>query len=514
MPGRLLVLSVIAIGLLSGTGCVKTVTRELKSPERASTLDGKSPFLKAHLLDGRVCILTNWKVDERAREVSGDGEMLGINREILERGPMRVPLEQVALFETNVMKQSPSVAALAVVTGASLAVTAACLADPKACFGSCPTFYVTDGSKEILQAEGFSASVAPALEDTDLDALYRAQPQSRVLSVRMTNEALETHVVRRVRVLAVRRPEGGRVFATGDGTFWEAFRVLGPQRCAAPEGDCLAALEAFDGRERFSRSGSEDLAEREILDLEFPPCAGARAGLVLASRQTLLSTFLLYQGLAYLGSSATGWLAAMERSSADARRQAEALGRTLGGIEVLVPDGAGGWRLAGEVQETGPLATEVKVVPLPGVNPEASVRVRLRLTRGDWRLDWAGLAELGTRVEPLRLETERVLRAGHDDPEARMSLRGAGRPLVTLPGDEVTLQFRLPSDFRHYELFLESRGYYLEWMRREWMAEENPAMAAMMLLAPAAALRELAPKFKGTEDTMESLFWRSRYARN
>ena len=58
------------------------------------------------------------------------------------------------LFETNKPESIPrnSLTVLAVVTGVSLAVTAMCLANPKACFGSCPTFYATDGTSEVLQA--------------------------------------------------------------------------------------------------------------------------------------------------------------------------------------------------------------------------------------------------------------------------------------------------------------------------------------------------------------------------
>lgn len=63
-----------------------------------------------------------------------------------------------------------------------------------------------------------------------------------------------------------------------------------------------------------------------------------------------------------------------------------------------------------------------------------------------------------------------------------------------------------------YDLFLDSRGYYLEWMRQEWLREQNPLAALRMLLDPARALRELAPAFKRIEPQAETLFWRSRYA--
>jgi hypothetical protein len=63
------------------------------------------------------------------------------------------------------------------------------------------------------------------------------------------------------------------------------------------------------------------------------------------------------------------------------------------------------------------------------------------------------------------------------------------------------------------ELFLESTGYYYEWMRQEWLPEENAAKAAQFLYAPATALRILAPLFKAREAGMDSVFWRSRVGR-
>jgi len=253
------------------------------------TIDHKSPFLKAHMRNGDVYILSPWSVDAAARTVSGDGTRLDPNRTRVGNGTQVISLDSVALFETNVVSTHGSVAALAVVTGASLGLTAYCATNPKACFGSCPTFYVSDGERSVLQAEGFSASVAPALEATDVDALDRARPTGRLLEVRMTNEALETHVVRWAKVLAAPRSGRGRVFATQSGEFWQASDIVTPLRCSAPEGDCLAAVRAFDGAERFSTTDSTDLATREVIELEFHVESGDSLGLVIGSRQTLLS---------------------------------------------------------------------------------------------------------------------------------------------------------------------------------------------------------------------------------
>jgi hypothetical protein len=500
------VLVLLASLVLSAGGCGGRLRRALTSPAEMGALDKRSPYLKAHMRDGRIYVLSQWTVDEASQTVSGTGEVLGLDRDRLSQGSFTIPVETVALFETNVVQKSPAVAALTVITGVSVAVTLYCVANPKSCFGSCPTFYVSDGTAPVLQAEGFSGSVAPALEARDVDALYRARPSGRDLRVVMKNEALETHVVRHVHLLAAPRPAGGRVFATESGEFWQATEIRAPLACRAEEGDCLAKVRAFDGEERFGPADGEDLARREEVELLLPGGEGPQ-GLVIAFRQTLLSTFVFYQSLAYLGRSAGVHLAALERGDTAVRESLERLAEALGGIEILLEDSTGRWVRIGQVQELGPIAGDVKIVPLPSWSGRPA-KLRLRMSRGHWRIDYVALARLGARVEPLRLRPVAVGKEGGEVNPAR-----GGGPLTTLPGDIWDFDYRLPEDPLSYELFLESRGYYLEWMRQEWMAEEDPLRAARLFLDPAQALKDLAPLYKKQEARMEDLFWGSRFAR-
>ncbi len=499
-------------GTMLFTGCARRVGREFVEPAQASTLDHESPYLKAHLRDGELCILANWSVDEAARTVRGHGIRFDAARSSSRILDVLVPLDSVVLFETNVVRLSPTITSLAVVTGASVSLTIYCALNPKACFGSCPTFYVSDGEREVLQAEGFSGSVAPVLEASDIDALYRARPGSRRLDVRMTNEALETHVVRTVDLLVAPRPEGGRVLVTSDGTFWEAFEGPPLERASASEGDCTAQLAAFDGVERWSSTDSTDLAAREAVDLEFGPGCSGPAGLRLACRQTFVSTSVFYQSLAYLGTHAGDWIAELERGSTLARERIGAMQRALGGIEVLVPDSTGSWNEAARVDEMGPIATDVHLVLLPPL-PAGATRVRLRLARGAWRLDNVALVRLGRRVQPFDLAPAAVHRDGIPDADALARLTDRTRTLTTSPGDTYVLTYVLPADFERQELFLASRGYYLEWMRKEWVAQEDPVRAVAFFADPHAALRAMAPEFKRGEASLETQFWGSRYVR-
>jgi hypothetical protein len=510
---RVFLCTALAAAVILSSGCADRWIpgRKLREPHELSQVDTQSPFLKAHMDDGSVYVLSDWSIDEEDESVSGSGRLLDANRREVERGEFSLEVTDAVLFETNVLQKGTATASLSVMTGVSLAVTGFCIANPKACFGSCPTFYAESDGEMLLQAEGFSSSVAPSLERTDVDALYRASPSSPRVEVRMTNEAMETHVVRSATVLAVPRRPGARILATTDGRYREVLEVTEPGSAVGPEGSCASVVSAFDGSERKSSADPRFLGARESVDLEFADVRAGEVGLVVASRQSLMSTYLFYQALAYLGNFAGDWIAALERGDPEMRRRFDSMIGALGGIEVLVERESGEFELVGEVNESGPLATDVVVVPFSHESA-GPLKIRLRMTKGLWRLDHLALAALGDAVDPIRVTPSRVECASGVDVDALANLTDPARCLTTYPGDVYTMVYELPGDARDYELFLESRGYYLEWMREEWLAEEDLARAIRMFLDPEGALRELAPEFAEVEAGLEDAFWSSRYA--
>ena len=82
-------------------GCGHMLKRKLTAPAQFQSLDSNSPFLKVHMSDGKVYILSSWKVDSENQTVTGQGEVLDANREILETGELTIPIGSVAIFETN-----------------------------------------------------------------------------------------------------------------------------------------------------------------------------------------------------------------------------------------------------------------------------------------------------------------------------------------------------------------------------------------------------------------------------
>ncbi|MBI1807348.1 MAG: hypothetical protein HYR76_09895 [Ignavibacteria bacterium] len=462
--------------------------------------------------NGNLYVFDSWNTDEARLTIVGQATLYSTSREATGKNHYAVSLDSIALLETNVIKNSGSATAMTVFTGITAAVTIFCISNPKACFGSCPTFYVSDGDSMRLQAEGFSSSISPSLEATDIDALYQARPSQGELIVEMRNEALETHVVRKVDLLVVPKLNGQRVFHGEDRQFWQTARIVSPISATAPEGDCLSGLVAPDGKERLSLADDTYLGEKETIELEFPVGSGQRCGLVVGCRQTLLPTYLLYQTFAYMGNDAGHWLAEIERKKLGGDQGT--IERLIGGIEVFTQGPDEQWHSTGMIDEHGPLATDVHLVPLPNLNSTNNkVSVKLHMTKGAWRLDYVALAELSEPVKPIRLHPNILLRDNQEDQQAQALLLDSTKVLVTLPGDRYTLKYQLPDTGTDCEFFLESRGYYLEWIRKEWVEEENPFLLAEMFLAPERALRRLAPQFKRVEAQLEDSFWRSRYAK-
>ena len=502
--------------LTSLTSCGKRAwTPTIHPPDQYARVGDEADYLKVHMRDGRLYVLRSWQLDNRRTAITGRGALYDRERE--RKGTSKsysIPLDDIVLLEANDSRriQGFGIAWLGFWTTVYGVITGICVADPKACFGSCPTFYVHDGQSERLQAEGFSSSVARVLEERDVDALYFARSKDGRLEIRMTNEALETHAVRRLRLLSVPRTDGARVFAGADGRYYTGYGVSEPNGCRAPEGDCRESVRAMDDSERASVTDSTDLTTRENVYLEFPQLNGP-VGLVLSARNTFVTTHVIYQSMAYMGSQAGEILAQLERGDPMLENGAKNLLAALGGIEIAVLQPDGSWQEIGEYSENGPIAADVQLFSFDSAHHKGPITVRLRMAQGNWRIGYAALVSPLAPVEPLVLQPTKVLTDRDRGTEAFDALVDPDRYLFTYPGDEYRLVFELPDADASYEFFLESQGYYYEWMRGEWLAEEDPAMLALILTNPHAALRRLAPAFKKVEPSMERLFWSSKFSR-
>lgn len=109
---------------------------------------GQKPYLKAHLKNGDVCIFQDqWSTEAATNRITGHGKMYDFNRKPVYEGSVSLLINSVAIFETNKVPEeteSARVTALSILTALDLALGVYCAINPKACFGSCPTFYINE----------------------------------------------------------------------------------------------------------------------------------------------------------------------------------------------------------------------------------------------------------------------------------------------------------------------------------------------------------------------------------
>lgn len=472
-------------------------------------------YLKAHLKDGKVYILNDrWEIDTTANFLSGQGSLFDANRRILESGELKIPIDSIAIFETNkdlTSAEKKAAGGLAVLAGLDILLGLVCLTVPKSCFGSCPTFYIDEEDNfHFADAEGFSKAIIPSLEYADIDALNHTV-NTDSFSLVMKNEALETHCINRINLLAVQQAENEHIYQSPDDIFYRCDQNTVLSEAIAEEGEITDLIAKVDRSERYSLADDDNMLSKEEILLSFEtPSNAEKLGLVLSFRQSLMTTYLIYSALDYMGPYASDILAEMENDDDTRTKLRNGLKELLGGIEIYVwEDASQSWHFQGEFYETGPIAFNHQILPLD-THHEDSLQMKIVLNKGLWRIDHVGLTRIHNTIEPIKLVPDLVLKQGKTDSEALQQLRDSSEHLISMPGSLYRFKFTLPGDDHNYALFLQSQGYYLEWMRKSWLEESNLLKLNQLVNRPKRYLKSEAQAYKEYEKKTEEAFWNSR----
>lgn len=429
--------------------------------------------VKAHLVDGSVVVFDKG-ISVLNDEIIGEGYRYDLKLE-RQAEVTSIKLDQVAAMESF---QTPlsSGATAAATTGATAGGGIAGLGLLKFVFGSCPTTYSLAGEEPILEAESFSYAIAPGFESRDIDRLGISSDTRGSVTLEMRNEALETHYINHVALLAV--PHAAHEFVVTD----ERRRplVVSELRAALSATDnsgrnVTSLLAAADGDtwrasdERLQRVSADDL--RDSLTLTFDAPDDGRGALVLRLRNSLLNTVLLYDVmLAGQGFRALDWMS-QDLARLKDRWQLARWYRSTMGLQVAVRNGDR-WKHVASFDDTGPIAWKDIAVALPRTR-EKTITVRLTFVSDNWRIDHAALGTLARVAKfatvPLQQITDAV-DAQHHAAERDLA-DDDKRYVITQPGDSMRLSFdadALSADSQH-TYFLSARGYYIEWMRRDWL---------------------------------------------
>lgn len=475
------------------------------------------PFLKAHLKNGDICILKeSWEIDSVSNIVSGDGTKYDFNRKLIFQGAIIIPVDSVSIFETNNTLQnteSKRILALSLLAGLDVVFGIICITNPKACFGSCPTFYLNENDNfHNADAEGFSTAIAPSMEYYDIDALNLKLLNDNSFSVTMKNEALETHCVKDLKILAYPLREGERVYQSPTNDFYLCQNHYTLSEARANEGDIATILCNQDRQERFSLSDGNNLKSDEEIYLTFDNVKDTnRSGLILNFRQTLMTTYFIYSAMGYMGDEVGDIFARMGMDKGTKDKLKGGIKKELGNIDIYTwNEQKKDWEFQNGFYETGPIAINRQLIPFKNSLSSSKVKIKLVLNKGLWRIDYVALTNIKEKVTPLEFYPASILNKGKPDYTALNDIKSPDKYLISMPGSEYKFIFTFPDAKSDYELFLYSKGYYLEWMREHWIKDKDLFKLKLMVDHPKKYLREEARNYKKYESTMEQEFWNSK----
>lgn len=134
---------IVLVALLSTVGCSRTVYEaHFATPaqvDKIAEAGARSPFIKAHMPDGRVFVLERWAIEEGAGTIEGVGLEYSADRVV--KGPARrveLKMGDVALLETNrpydVDVGTGSIIAMVIGTTASFVFSIVCFAAGSVCY--------------------------------------------------------------------------------------------------------------------------------------------------------------------------------------------------------------------------------------------------------------------------------------------------------------------------------------------------------------------------------------------
>jgi hypothetical protein len=212
----------------------------------------------------------------------------------------------------------------------------------------------------------------------------------------------------------------------------------------------------------------------DYVDLTFDaPRGSKRVALVFRLRNTLLNTVLLYDVmLKDQGFRALDWLG-QELDGFFTKARLGLWYRDRMGMRISVWKGDE-FRQVARVGDQGPIAWKDVAVILP-VPDTDKMRVRLSFVVDNWHIDSVAMSPVIRRPEV------RVVPLAHIEVPDTGPLEGAlenlsmadDRYVVTRPGEALQLGFDVGPvpEGRQRTFLVAAQGYYIEWMRRDWLSD-------------------------------------------
>jgi broad specificity phosphatase PhoE len=238
------------------------------------------------------------------------------------------------------------------------------------------------------------------------------------------------------------------------------------------------------------------------------PAGRDSVAILLRLRNSLLNTVLLYEEiLAGAGPRALDWMGQDLNRISTALELGEWYTRHMG-MRVEVIDGEASTHVT-RIFDVGPIAFH-DVVALVPVGVDGTARVRLSFVADNWRIDRLAYSSDFRRAQA-RIVPLSDAYGVNGEPETA-AFRSLSQPdedyLVTGPGQRFTASFDVGgSTPAPRTFFIASQGYYIEWMRPEWLRQRNSGEP----FAPSAdRIYSALTRWSAKREAFEQQFYASR----
>jgi hypothetical protein len=360
-----------------------------------------------------------------------------------------------------------------------------------AIFGSCPTYYSLNSNEEILEAEGFSYSISKKFELEDLDKMKSAEVHNGLIKMKLKNEALETHYLNKLELVEVRHESDFEAFPMERENFlFQKFQeviLVGKesliQKAINASGvditDQISARDEcfYSSPVSFLEKVKKDTRTKDYIELELSPEKGKKElFLALKLRNSLLNTILFYEVILNdQNFSSIDWVAENANSTIYAYKFYQWYKKYFGLKIELFKDGS--FEEIDRVGDMGPICwSEVGLVL--DVPDDETIRLRLSFIPDNWHIDWVGASfegskkpqvqvhSIGSMIGNQALNFPNVIdQLGTDDENY----------FINYPGGSYELTFNVGQGNMELDRswMLSSKGYYVEWLRKEWLEPGN-----------------------------------------
>ncbi|TAL70725.1 MAG: hypothetical protein EPN82_01565 [Bacteroidetes bacterium] len=333
--------------------------------------------------------------------------------------------------------------------------------------GSCPYVYAFDGKQFRLEAEAFGTSVSKSLEAQTFSLLPSLVPADCRLTVRVSNERPETHLLNSVNLFVADAPENSSVVLDINNVLWQLPNTEAPVAAIDNSGknllnDIMTKDNCYWKSNLTNITINTGFRDTLEFDFKLPQDASEATLFIHAINTELINEVYSYMG-AVLGDATLQFYQALEHDSKLQRNIRDWISECSLKIEML--DGTT-WKEAGMMPPEAnvvPFSRAIRLCNLSSV--KGPLRLRLSTLSDVWRLDAVSVDF--SPVKPLQLqalEMNSVSASDNRDWEKAIKSNDSSYALI-LPLDYFDIHFNpvIALGMKNPVYVFAAQGYLYEW---------------------------------------------------